>query len=456
MKVPDTVLPRLLCDNCDGYLSRGPVFMLDTGTNRCGRCTAPKVGARRNRAYEELATLVTFPCRYVEEGCRAQVTFEKNQEHENACEFRPFVCPIAPSGQCDWSGIRGNLLQHCQTAHPNNVIQNPHKLTHDITRSSLYNYLMYAFNVLFLVQTKVCITSRKIYHSVRLFGDRTAVSKYHFTVDIENNGVKLIKPGSVAPQGCLALQEDTSLASGINGLLEVLGDFKDTVFTLTVRSTVDQQETENPSRATSSAVTLVNCTKCKVSIEPTYRDSSKHGLCAVCSRDLRSCRFRNKGCLYTNISSKISKHEEYFCHFNKCFLCNSNFTSSCDEHYIQYHSDITVQVGTYSVFTPLWSTQFKIIKTDFGNVVCRCIMDCSTLKLSIYTPLPIEQLTWYNCVLYVSGVMRKEYMLNVDYNREEDYYVEMPYNEFYGVSLVLNTKFSGNITFTKIENPPVY
>lgn len=240
-EVPDTVLAKLICDNCEGHLSRGPVLMLDNGKNRCGRCIKPKQGGQRNIVYEELASLLLFPCRYKEHGCQKMVKFTENQLHEESCAYRPFVWPIAESGKCEWSGIRDRLLEHSKTNHPKNVVQNPFKMLHDITKSSLDSFILSAFQVLFLIQTKVCVTSRTIYHSVRLIGDAKDISNYEFEISIENKSNKINKTGSVAPQGCMVLQEDTSVATSINSLLQVLGDFKDTTFTLTVH-----QKTENP------------------------------------------------------------------------------------------------------------------------------------------------------------------------------------------------------------------
>lgn len=430
MEVPISVLNKLLCDNCDGYLSRGPVLLLDDGKSVCGRCLEPEEGvATRNTPYEEVAKLLTFPCKYAEYGCQDKVPFEENKLHEEACEYRAYLCPIAESGKCDWTGLRASLLGHCKAEHPNNVIHNSHKFTHNISKASLQNFLLAAFNVLFLVQTKVCTTSRNIYHSVRLIGDPSRASMYEYDLVIENKKSKFIKQRAVAPQGCLALQEDTSIRTGLSNLSGVSGDFQGTTFTLRVRKTDEGRKEAMMSRFSAQ----LTCVKCGQITDPIYQDEEGWH-CQTCAPMRRQCRFSAKGCGYSDIGKKCGKHELYFCSYiMRCVICKKNIVrTALDLHYTEAHKNITHRAGSEWSCVINDDEQWAIINGDFGNALCQFWKNGTRFNLNARIALPSEELYKYRCSARISHPEKGNVLSRspeVQYNSINDWDIRIPDDE---------------------------
>ncbi|XP_077512742.1 E3 ubiquitin-protein ligase Siah1-like [Amblyomma americanum] len=52
-----------------------------------------------------------FPCKFSLKGCAALLSYIDKPEHEQACEFRPYVCPF-PGGSCKWQGSLDQVTSH--------------------------------------------------------------------------------------------------------------------------------------------------------------------------------------------------------------------------------------------------------------------------------------------------------------------------------------------------------
>lgn len=115
--IPDTVLNQLKCSACKSYLSVGPVTQTILGYH-CGRCLAP--GAEANSLFETLAKAHSFPCRYVDSGCKFLLPFgEEMLNHEKICEYRIISCPVVST--CEWTGPATNSFVHCSEEHEENI-----------------------------------------------------------------------------------------------------------------------------------------------------------------------------------------------------------------------------------------------------------------------------------------------------------------------------------------------
>lgn len=93
--VPSSLLPKLRCSLCDGYLSVSPV-MVSTESQICGRCfrILPEQAKRkyvRETGLEAVAEILTFPCRYRGQGCAFRVHFDEAEDHERECPHRRFA-----------------------------------------------------------------------------------------------------------------------------------------------------------------------------------------------------------------------------------------------------------------------------------------------------------------------------------------------------------------------------
>ncbi|XP_054920722.1 E3 ubiquitin-protein ligase sina-like [Dermacentor andersoni] len=81
----------------------------------CPECLAP-IGDTRVPSMEKVAAIIFTPCRHSIHGCRAQLTFSDQREHEKNCEFRPFSCAL-PWTKCTWNGPLCTIDSHIRQAH---------------------------------------------------------------------------------------------------------------------------------------------------------------------------------------------------------------------------------------------------------------------------------------------------------------------------------------------------
>ncbi|XP_065191360.1 E3 ubiquitin-protein ligase Siah1-like [Sycon ciliatum] len=112
------------CPVCFDYVLP-PIIQCNSGHLVCSQCRAKltccpscrgPLGSIRNLAMERVAEDVLFPCKFRTNGCPQAFRFNKKKEHEDLCEFRPYMCPC-PGAQCKWQGNLDGVLQHLFQAH---------------------------------------------------------------------------------------------------------------------------------------------------------------------------------------------------------------------------------------------------------------------------------------------------------------------------------------------------
>lgn len=81
----------------------------------CPTCRGP-LGNIRNLAMEKVATNVKFPCKHSGYGCTASLLYTEKSEHEETCEYRPYLCPC-PGASCKWQGPLELVLTHLMMSH---------------------------------------------------------------------------------------------------------------------------------------------------------------------------------------------------------------------------------------------------------------------------------------------------------------------------------------------------
>ncbi|XP_032736093.1 E3 ubiquitin-protein ligase SIAH1A-like [Lontra canadensis] len=94
---------HLVCSTCRPKLSC------------CPTCRGP-LASIRNLAMEKVANSVLFPCKYAATGCRLASRHTEKAEHEEMCEFRPYVCPC-PGALCKWQGSLEAVMPHLMHQH---------------------------------------------------------------------------------------------------------------------------------------------------------------------------------------------------------------------------------------------------------------------------------------------------------------------------------------------------
>lgn len=69
------------------------------------------MGNIRNLAMEKVASNVKFPCKHSNNGCVASLVYTEKPDHEEVCEFRPYLCPC-PGASCKWQGSLDSVMPH--------------------------------------------------------------------------------------------------------------------------------------------------------------------------------------------------------------------------------------------------------------------------------------------------------------------------------------------------------
>ena len=112
-----------------------PIFQCPAGHLICNHCrgkvrgTCPQcrtaLGNIRNRAMEQVASTVSFPCKYKMNGCLDILDYKMKLVHEENCEFRPYMCPC-PGASCRKPcATLGDVMYHLTTAQARNSLKIP-------------------------------------------------------------------------------------------------------------------------------------------------------------------------------------------------------------------------------------------------------------------------------------------------------------------------------------------
>lgn len=94
LNVPPHILDALKCIKCDGFLITTPIFVTTNLEQVCGKCyiILPKQEQEkcfRQVAFETVAGLIQFPCKYYKSGCPQTFKInEENIQHEQLCEYK--------------------------------------------------------------------------------------------------------------------------------------------------------------------------------------------------------------------------------------------------------------------------------------------------------------------------------------------------------------------------------
>jgi E3 ubiquitin-protein ligase SIAH1 len=89
------------CPVCFDYVLP-PILQCQSGHLVCSSCRSKltccptcrgSLGNIRNLAMEKVASNVKFPCKHSNYGCTASLVYTEKADHEEGCEFRPYLCP---------------------------------------------------------------------------------------------------------------------------------------------------------------------------------------------------------------------------------------------------------------------------------------------------------------------------------------------------------------------------
>lgn len=105
-----------------------PITLCESGHNickscrpnldNCPTCRQPYLKVR-NKALENLAQKVHYPCCYRSNGCSVVLRPDLIGDHQLSCHYRPYYCPLSKAEgiECKWVGELVSLKKHIQTEH---------------------------------------------------------------------------------------------------------------------------------------------------------------------------------------------------------------------------------------------------------------------------------------------------------------------------------------------------
>ncbi|XP_050511118.1 probable E3 ubiquitin-protein ligase sinah [Diabrotica virgifera virgifera] len=93
----------------------------------CALCRAEK-SPYRCIVLEQIHASLSFPCKYVDEGCIFSGKSDTLITHQEYCELSTTECPLRYNN-CTWTGFRSGMIEHCRTDHSENIFfENEQKL----------------------------------------------------------------------------------------------------------------------------------------------------------------------------------------------------------------------------------------------------------------------------------------------------------------------------------------
>lgn len=229
------LLEKLLCDFCGLYLSSEPVLINDKGQNMCGRCSTSAErdlsNLHNNHVYENLATLVYFPCKNYSSGCSTKLKLSNSITHEETCRYNTHTCPVYLEVRCVWVGKVNEIENHFKEAHAELITENPYKIKPDIRRTYKEIVLFNDFNYTFLLKIWSDTGIGKFWHSVVVLSQPEIAKLFEYCVKIGKDKSYNIKSKPVKSFGT-KIYEDESIAHTISYLQTDLGVYEDLNFEL--------------------------------------------------------------------------------------------------------------------------------------------------------------------------------------------------------------------------------
>ncbi|XP_069675847.1 E3 ubiquitin-protein ligase sina-like [Periplaneta americana] len=186
----DALTKLLVCPVCYEYMvpplmqcRRGHMVCVDCKSSftSCPTCRSKFVNMR-NRAMEDVAYNLIYPCKNANLGCQHRSKLEDREHHEGNCTFKSFRCVDAP--RCGWSGTRAELLQHVGQFHRNVFLEGPeHNLTMDLYDEEGDNWIVSAFEELFWVNLEL-MPGDNVFGCVMYVGPHELASLYEYTFQV--------------------------------------------------------------------------------------------------------------------------------------------------------------------------------------------------------------------------------------------------------------------------------
>ncbi|CAG9819329.1 unnamed protein product [Phaedon cochleariae] len=126
----NSLLAELECPICMEYM-RPPIFMCSSGHVVCDTCNGKLVvcptcqivmNDNRNFALEKFTEHISYPCKYLDEGCSTIGQLSDIRSHEAICSIgatEDTLCHISYLEPCEWRGPSSEQITHIHSKHSN-------------------------------------------------------------------------------------------------------------------------------------------------------------------------------------------------------------------------------------------------------------------------------------------------------------------------------------------------
>ncbi|UJR09745.1 hypothetical protein I4U23_013974 [Adineta vaga] len=212
---------HIVCSQCRQKLSS------------CPTCRGP-LGNIRNLGMEKVADTILFPCKYQSNGCMTNLMHKHKLEHEDSCDFRPYMCPC-PGASCKWQGSLENVMQHLWLAHKSiTTLQGEDIvfLATDITLPGAVDWVMmqscFGHHFMLVLEKQ----EQQFFAIVQLIGTRQQAEKFIYRLELTGSKRRLtwestpksIHEGiqqAILLSDCLVFDGATALLFSENGNLAI-------------------------------------------------------------------------------------------------------------------------------------------------------------------------------------------------------------------------------------------
>ncbi|GLV33938.1 seven in absentia [Carabus blaptoides fortunei] len=381
--ISEEVLTTLRCTECSNYLSCTPVMVNENGDSICGRCPILQISNRslvRNKAYENLAKIVQFPCRFHNEGCLKKLPMEDIMEHEEDCEYIKWICPALPVGSCNWTGPRTEIYQHFKAKHVDLIyrtIDQPSNFKYDSNKVVDKNILTVMLGFIFLVQIRT--NPSHIWQCVRLIGSAKFASQFKYLLTITKNEYKLMVQKIVNQQTTYNANGEHFIELSVDTLKYLFGNLEDMMFSLIITRSV------------------INCMKCNDTIKQStkYDCLEEAKYCDNCHSDETHneielekgiyCSYRNEGCKFVGNEIDLKKHSYWFCNYetNNCQFCNKYLKPETRVDHFKKCEKLITQYSNTAV-TEIACTEINFLQVEIHEEIFYCIFNVKGKYLWIY------------------------------------------------------------------------
>lgn len=416
MEISENILEKLKCF-CGGYLSSKPVLLNKTdGRNICKNC-APSFEVDEvieNKVYEELASIVLFPCCNKNEGCESKLSFGKIHDHEQDCKYRKYNCPMSIPYNCTWKGRLKNIKSHCEKNHAEQIIYHPCQLEVDIRKKFENYFLVIVYDILFLLQVSCNVAVDKIWYCVRFIGNLKFAKQFNFVVRIGNK-IKIENDKIVESFETILLSPNQVLEFSINSIRQICQNVTSSEIMSEIYIKIKNEK-------------CLFCQKNNFD-KIDYLDINGY-FCSECMV-ITKCKYSSAGCSYKDVKLNLSKHELLFCKYVKkyCILKYKCLITELTnlEHVLMKHKTIVINYNeicnTKNNRLVNANYSYKVyLLNNIKFIKSYCYSDC-VFNCKILCDLPKLETKKYKCRIKLFNKI-------TEYAVEKDMILDLTEDEF--------------------------